>query len=117
MQRGCVDGKLTAAARSHSDEELAKSYFAHNSFDGTTFDVRLTTGFGYTPFKALAENIAFGSGSYGSPDAIFTNWMNSTGHRTNILNGNLRQIGIGVSAGTYQGYTGVRMYTVDFGTH
>jgi uncharacterized protein YkwD len=91
------------------------NYFSHSSYDGTAFNVRLGS-FGYTPYTALAENIALGSGTYGAPDAIFTNWMNSAGHRANILNGTLRQIGIGVSLGTYQGYTGVRMYTVDFGT-
>jgi uncharacterized protein YkwD len=95
---------------------LARSYFAHESADGTNFGVRLT-GFGYTPFTALAENIAWGSGSIGDPDKIFTGWMNSTAHRTNIQNGALREVGIGVSSGTFQGYGGARMYTVDFGAH
>src|SRR5689334_20447508 len=42
----CVDAKLTAAARAHSDDMLARSYFAHSSFDGTGFGARVT-GFGY----------------------------------------------------------------------
>lgn len=111
----CVDPALTKAARAHSDDMIAKSYFSHTSLTGTTFVTRVTTA-GYTPYTALAENIALGSGTSGAPDAIFTNWMNSTGHRTNILNGRLRQVGVGVGFGTWKGYAGVRMYTVDFGS-
>ena len=111
----CVDAKLTTAARAHSQEMIDRGYFSHNSYDGTSFAVRLGQ-FGYTGWTALAENIAWGSGSYGDPDRIFTGWMNSAGHRANILNGNLRQIGIGVASGTYLTYAGARMYTADFGT-
>lgn len=111
----CVDATLTTAARAHSDEMLAKGYFAHESYDGETFDARLVR-YGYTGWTALAENVAYGSGSLGAPDAIFSSWMNSAGHRANILNGSLRQIGIGARLGTYQGHSGTNMYTVDFGT-
>ena len=111
----CVDQKLTNAARSHSQEMIDRDYFSHNSYDGTAFWVRIN-GFGYTGWTALAENIAWGSGTYGTPDAIFASWMNSAGHKANILNANLRQIGIGVVMGTYLTYTGARMYTADFGT-
>jgi uncharacterized protein YkwD len=111
----CVDQTLTTAARGHSDEMLAYGYFSHNSYSGESFDQRLVR-YGYTGWTALGENIAYGSGSYGAPDPIFNNWMNSTLHRANILNGSFRQVGIGVRLGTYQGYPGVNMYTVDFGT-
>jgi uncharacterized protein YkwD len=111
----CVDQKLTNAARAHSQEMIDRDYFSHNSYDGTAFWVRINS-FGYTGWTALAENIAWGSGTYGSPDAIFNSWMNSAGHKANIMNGNLRQIGIGVVMGTYLTYAGARMYTADFGT-
>ena len=42
--------------------------------------------------------------------------MNSSGHRANILNANLRQIGVGTAYGQYKSYSGATMYTVDFGT-
>ena len=112
----CVDAKLTAAARAHSDDMLSRSYFSHTSVDGTTFGTRLST-FGYAPFSAVAENIAMGTGPVGGPEQTFSNWMNSAGHRANIQNGKLREIGVGVSAGTFQGYANSRMYTVDFATH
>ena len=111
----CVDSVLTIAARAHSNEMLTKNYFSHDSYNGESFAVRLKS-FGYTPFRALAENIAWGSGSYGSPDAIFTSWMNSAGHEANILNGSLQQIGIAVAYATFQGYNGAKLYTADFGT-
>lgn len=110
----CVDAKLTAAARAHSQEMIDRDYFSHNSYSGQSFSARIVS-FGYTRYRALAENIAWGSGSYGDPDRIFTNWMNSAGHRANITNANLREIGIGVAAGTYRTYSGARMYTADFG--
>jgi uncharacterized protein YkwD len=111
----CVHPALTAAARAHSQDMLAKGYFSHTSLDGRTFVTRVVNA-GYTGWRALAENIAWGSGYYGAPDYIFNSWMNSAGHKANILNGTLREIGIGVAAGTFKTYTGARMYTVDFGT-
>jgi uncharacterized protein YkwD len=112
----CVDAKLTAAARAHSDDMVAQSYFSHSSYDGTQFGTRVT-GFGYTPFRVLAENIAWGSGSLGGAEHTFQNWLGSAGHRANIQNALLREIGIGVSAGSFQGWAGARVYTVDFGAH
>ncbi|MDP9478741.1 MAG: CAP domain-containing protein [Actinomycetota bacterium] len=115
----CVQPKLTNAARAHSQEMLDKDYFSHNSYDGETFGARLKR-FGYTSsgysYYTVGENIAWGSGSYGSPDAIFKGWMNSTGHKANILNKNFREIGIGARTGTYKTYAGATIYTVDFGT-
>ncbi len=115
----CVQPKLTTAARAHSQEMLEKDYFSHNSYNGETFGARLKR-FGYTSsgysYYTVGENISWGSGSYGSPDSIFKGWMNSTGHKANILNKNFRQIGIGASTGTYKSSAGATMYTVDFGT-
>lgn len=123
LPRLCVHPKLTKAARAHSQEMLDKDYFSHDSYNGETSAERLKR-FGYTPrgysYYAIGENIAWGSGSSGSPDSIFEGWMNSSGHKANILNKNFRQIGIGARAGSfdYKGttYTGTTMYTADFGT-
>ena len=43
-------------------------------------------------------------------------WMDSSGHRSNILNGKHREIGIGTYSGTFNGTRNATMYTVDFGT-
>ena len=115
LTRFCVHPALTASARAHAQDMMTKGYFSHTSLDGSTFVTRVTRA-GYTNWRALAENIAWGSGSYGAPDAIYTGWMNSAGHKANILNGTLREIGIGVVAGTFKTWGNARMYTVDFGT-
>jgi uncharacterized protein YkwD len=114
----CVHPALTNAARSHSQEMLDKGYFAHNSFNGETVKARLER-FGYTfsgyAFWKYGENIYWGSGTSASPDSAHKWWMNSTGHKANILNRDFREVGIGVRAGTYKGIAGAKMYTVDFG--
>src|SRR5215218_1607556 len=101
----CVHPTLTKAARAHSEEMLDKDYASHNSFNGETVKERLER-FGYTcdgySFCAYGENIAWGSGSYGDPDKIFHWWMNSPGHRSNILKKSFREVGIGVMKGSYK---------------
>ncbi len=111
----CVHPNLTNAARAHSKDMLARNYFSH-----------YTKGSGKGPAQRLkranyncrtyGENIAWGSGSYGSPDYIMNKWMHSDGHRANILNKGFREIGIGTATGTYSGYENSTVYTVDFGT-
>jgi uncharacterized protein YkwD len=121
-QRGlkalCVHPKLTSAARAHSKEMLDKDYASHNSFNGETVKQRLGR-FGYTfdgySYYWYGENIAWGCGSYGATDNIFNWWMHSSGHRSNILKGKFREVGIGVLKGTYKSCNEATMYTVDFG--
>lgn len=111
----CVHPRLQAAARGHSADMIAKQYFSHTSPSGETFVKRLVR-YGYTTYTRLAENIAWGSGTYGSPASIMDRWMKSTGHRANIQNANLREVGIGAVYGKFLGYSGARVWTVDFGT-
>jgi len=111
----CVHPLLTAAARAHAREMLEKGFLSHDSFDGRPFHARIA-GFGYTQPRALAENAGWGSAELGAAATIFARWMASDTHRPNILDGRLREIGIGVAAGTYRTYAGARVYTVDFGT-
>ncbi len=123
LPRMCVDPKLTRAARAHSQEMLYGDYFSHDSHNGETSGERLER-FGYTSrgysYYTVGENIAWGNGPSGSPDSIFGRWMDSSGHKANILNKDFRQIGIGARTGAfdYNGdtYAGTTMYTVDFGT-
>jgi len=64
---------------------------------------------GYSSFAGWGENIAYG---YQSPSAVMDAWMNSPGHRANILNGSYKVIGIGVAAAA----NGLLYWTQDFGT-
>ncbi len=118
LTRLCVHRVLTKAARSHSQEMISRDYFSHNSFNGESDKARLER-FGYRlsgfTFAKVAENIYRGSGTSGSARSAFNWWMNSPGHRTNILDPDFREVGIGVRTGDFQGQPGTSMYTVDFG--
>ena len=105
----CVHPKLTKAARAHSADMIRKDYFGHGSVG------RRLKHYGYN-WRVYGENIAGGTGHYASPGNTFRRWMNSSGHRANILNRRFREIGIGTATGNYKGRTGYTMYTVDFGS-
>jgi uncharacterized protein YkwD len=106
------NGSLTAAAQAHSDDMVAARYFSHTSLDGRSYAGRISAaGYGGA---ATAENIAWGAGRQSTPAEIVTGWMNSPGHRANILNGSLSTSGIGVAGGTPTGTSGAT-YTHDFG--
>jgi uncharacterized protein YkwD len=59
--------------------------------------------------------IALGSSHKGNPESIFKGWMRSSSHRQVILSSRWRDVGVGCARGNYRGYSGVLMYTVDFG--
>jgi uncharacterized protein YkwD len=61
------------------------------------------------------ENIAYGTGSYATPRSIFRGWMNSSGHRRNIL-GSYDDIGIGLQVGNLGGNGGAHVWTQQFGS-
>ena len=91
------DWQLSRVARYKSEDMRDKGYFAHNSPTyGTPFQMMKSFGIGY---KSAGENIAKG---YRTPSAVVNGWMNSQGHRANILNSSFTHIGVGfVSEGYY----------------
>ena len=110
----CVSETLTQAARSHSQEMIDKGYFSHNSYNGESSSTRLGS-FGYNSYEQVGENIAWGSGSLASPENIFQSWMESSGHRENILDPGYHEVGIGTATGECEGYSDCTIYTADFG--
>lgn len=111
----CLHPKLTRAAREHSRDMIQRDYFSHYTKGSGLGPGERLHQVGYD-WRICAENIAYGTGASGEPDSIINDWMNSDGHRANILNGQLREIGIGVATGEFNGYNNTSMYTVDFGT-
>ena len=89
--------ELSRVARYKSQDMLDRGYFAHNSPTyGTPF--QMIRSFGLS-FRTAGENIAKG---YSTPQAVVNGWMNSSGHRANILNASYTQIGVGyVTKGHY----------------
>jgi uncharacterized protein YkwD len=109
----CADPGLTRAARSHSREMIEEGYFSHSSYDGESTGERLKR-FGYDQ-SVRGENLAGGTSINGEPDSTFQRWMNSPGHRANVLDSRFRPVGVGTSTGTFKGFEEYTMYTVDFG--
>ncbi|MFI0356280.1 CAP domain-containing protein [Actinomadura sp. 9N407] len=106
--KGCsalrIDARLVASARGHSKDMAANDYFSHTSRNGDSPWKRMEEA-GYT--SPGAENIAKG---YPTPAAVVEGWMKSPGHRANILNCDLRAIGVGMADGS-----GCPYWTQNFG--
>jgi uncharacterized protein YkwD len=102
---------LRTAAFGHSRDMVQHRYFQHGDFVGRIKGSGYLNGF---HSYAVAENIAFGGGSLQTPAKIVTAWMNSAGHRANILSPTYHDIGVGIAMGTPVGAAG-GTYTTDFG--
>jgi len=92
---------LTSIAQLHSDDMDDGGFIAHESSDGTDFGTRVWPWYEGT---SIAENVALGYAD--NWDAVFQGWMCSAGHRSNIMDGDLEDIGTGMTG---------RSYTQDFG--
>lgn len=109
---------LYRAAKAHSQEMIAADYFSHLSKAGRSPASRAKrAGYGAGGYSSwsVAEVIAWGSGSAGSPARVFRSWMRCSLHRAILLGKRWRDVGIGRAQGTFRGLSGVRMYTVDVG--
>lgn len=113
-----LNQKLSTAADRHSGDMVVKNYFSHDSLSGASFVDRIRRA-GYLRNArswSAGENLAWGSGDRGTPEAIMRAWMNSAGHRANILTGRFREIGIGVASGApLRVSLPAVTYTTDFG--
>jgi uncharacterized protein YkwD len=109
---------LGAAAVAHANDLVAGSYFSHTGRDGSGVYDRIERsgyirrGHGWV----IGENLAWGTGALAMPESIMQAWMNSPGHRANILNPSYREIGIGIVAGNPAQSDGAgATYATEFG--
>jgi uncharacterized protein YkwD len=87
------DARLTAAAGAHSQDMLENDYFSHDSpTQGSPSDRAARQGYP----SGVGENIAAG---YPTPEAVVDGWMESRGHRENILNCDYKSTGVGFVSG------------------
>jgi uncharacterized protein YkwD len=100
-----VDPRLTAAARAHSADMVARAFYAHTAPDGSRPGDRAAAA-GST-LRAIGENIACGQRS---PADVVEGWMNSPGHRANILKPDFTHIGIGFAGGGRAGTYWTQMF-------
>lgn len=92
------DPRLTAAAQAHSDDMVARDFYAHTSPEGRQpWDRAATAGAAH---RGIGENIACGQRG---PAEVVRGWMNSPGHRANILKPDFTHIGVGYATGSRAG--------------
>ncbi len=100
-----VDMDLVKVARIKAQDMIQNGYFSHTSPTyGSPFD--MMRSFGITNWRAAAENIAQNP----SVDGAHNSFMNSTGHRNNILNPAFNKVGIGIVDGGPYGKTFVQLF-------
>jgi uncharacterized protein YkwD len=107
-----IDNRLTAAARAHSDDMIARGFFAHLNPEGAGPGVR-AAAFGYP--AGVGENLA--TNPQGTASELFDQWRNSTtGHNENMLLSRYQAAGMGVNPhccpgfGAPPGVTGTQMF-------
>jgi uncharacterized protein YkwD len=95
--------KLDRAAQDHNDWMIKNNRLSHGKDVGERVRKQ-----GYN-WSWVGENIAMG---YKTPETVMSGWMDSSGHRANILNGRFKDVGFGVT----QDSQGRWWWTTDFGT-
>lgn len=120
----CLSPVLTKAARARSQDMLNRDYFSHYTPEGGTVIDQLERQGYYSSdpgdYHSLGENIALGGdlADQDTPESRFAGWMDSPGHRENILRGEFEEVGVGARSGTYQQYDDTStIYTTVFGGH
>ncbi|WP_349345330.1 CAP domain-containing protein [Streptomyces rapamycinicus] len=92
------DPRLTAAAQAHSDDMVARDFYSHTGPEGhQPWDRARAAGAAH---RGIGENIACGQRS---PEEVVRGWMNSPGHRANILKPDFTHIGVGHATGSRAG--------------
>ena len=112
------EGQLGSVARAHSEDMTRRGYFSHDTPEGLGPSERIDRA-GYSCWKGshygVAENIAIettlGNLDRTAAEAV-RGWMNSPGHRTNLLDTQYDRTGVGASFGTWRGYKAVYLTQV-----
>jgi uncharacterized protein YkwD len=96
-----TSSKLVASAKIKVDDMIARQYFEHVSPTGKNVsDLGSQVGYDYV---AMGENLALGD--FDDANDLLTAWMNSPGHRANILNAGYREMGAYAFKASYNGRT------------
>lgn len=94
-----MNTRLNASAKAKLDDLFARQYFAHSAPTGEgPSDLIQEAGYEYI---TVAENLALGN--YATDAVLVQAWMDSPGHRANIMNGSFEEIGVAVGQGVYEG--------------
>jgi uncharacterized protein YkwD len=109
--------RLRKAGIGHSRQMVAKRFFDHTTPSGVTMVDRILRARYVREDDGwmLGENLAWGTGSFATPRGAVQAWMESPGHRANILKRGYRDLGVGVVIGVPVSGAAGATYTVDFG--
>jgi uncharacterized protein YkwD len=110
---------LTHASRDYSQLMVDQRFFAHESPSGTDVVDRVTRAGYLTAGEGgwvVGENLAWAQGVLASPRNVMKAWMDSPGHRHNILSADYAEVGVGVVLGTPVPGPAGATFTTDFGT-
>jgi uncharacterized protein YkwD len=112
LARLATDPRLMDSADRKAQDLMRCQQFSHTAC-GRAFDFHV----GAAGYRACAtgENIAWGSGGFGTVRNRMSGWLESSGHRANILSTRYRDQGIALIRGTFSGYSGVAMWVSQFG--
>jgi uncharacterized protein YkwD len=106
------DPRLMDAADRKAQDIVRCQQFSHTACGRDfAFHIRAV---GY-PMVAAGENIAWGSGRYGTVRSRMSGWLNSEGHRANLLSARFADQGIALVKTTFQGYPGAQVWVNQLG--
>src|SRR3954447_16093661 len=112
------NSELAQAATGMCQRMVAEHFFAHDTPDGKSVVDRIQPT-GYIPASGdwvVGENLAWGSGALSTPQAIVNGWMNSPGHKANILAPDYKDVGLAACQGSpTTTQSGGTVYVNDFG--
>ena len=104
-----MDEGLRAVARAHSQDMVDRDFFSHTNPDGDSVGARLAdAGISY---RMAGENIAWNMGFADPVTTAVDGWMNSPGHRANILRPEFTHTGIGVAVTAQNAYYFTQVFT------
>jgi uncharacterized protein YkwD len=120
LRRLRANETLERVATAYTRRMVSDRFFDHVAPGGSTMlgRVRATAYLRSTGSWALGENLAWGTGSLSTPANTMRGWMNSAGHRRNILDASFKEIGIGVTLGApvdVSAATTAATYATEFG--
>jgi uncharacterized protein YkwD len=109
--------RLRKAALGHSKDMVRDRFFEHTTPEGVTMVDRILKAKYVREDEGwvLGENLAWGTGSLGTPRGAVDAWMDSPGHRANVLKKAYRELGVGAVVGVPVSDAAGATYTVDFG--
>jgi uncharacterized protein YkwD len=109
--------RLRRAAEGHSADMVSAKFFDHTTPRGVTMVDRILRARYVRANQGwlLGENLEWGTGRLATPQGAIDAWMDSPGHRANLLKRGYRDMGVGISLGVPTGNSAGATYTVDFG--